>query len=38
VCLLENDAYTSTEYIGQAPIQSGLLTDLALTVEQLSTL
>jgi Uma2 family endonuclease len=38
VCLLEDNAYTSTEYMGQAPIRSGLLTDLALTVEQLSTL
>ena len=36
VCLLKDRSYTSTEYMGQALIRSGLLTHLALTVEQLS--
>ena len=38
VCLLEDNTYVSTEYTGQSPIRSGLLTDLTLNVEQLSRL
>ena len=38
VCLLEDNSYVSTEYTGQSPIRSGLLTDLTLNVEQLSRL
>lgn len=38
VCLLAGQSYQCTEFGGQSPIRSGLLTELTLTVEQLSSL